>query len=102
MPARCSGCLDSWLFYHLVLGGITNYTTLKQNLSTHIQTPRFSLYADQSIPLADLERWAFRHEFYLQNLLDTLDVEWPEGKQIESFIYANEWQKKATSWSKGN
>ena len=75
-------------------GGITNYTTLKQNLSTHIQTPRFSLYADQSIPLADLERWAFRHEFYLQNLLDTLDVEWPEGKQIESFIYANEWQKK--------
>ena len=75
-------------------GGITSYTTLKQNLSTHIQTPRFSLYADQSIPLADLEKWAFRHEFYVQKLLDTLDVEWPEGKQIESFIYANEWQKK--------
>ncbi len=75
-------------------GGVTTYSSLKKNLTTHVQTPHFSLYADDTIPIAEVERWAFRHEFYLQNLLDTLDLEWPEGVKIESYIYANEWQKK--------
>lgn len=75
-------------------GGVTTYSSLKKNLTTHVQTPHFSLYADKTIPIAEVERWAFRHEFHLQNLLDTLEIEWPEGKHIESFIYANEWQKK--------
>ena len=75
-------------------GGVTTYSSLKKNLTTHVQTPHFNLYADNAIPIAEVERWAFRHEFHLQNLLDTLEIEWPEGKHIESFIYANEWQKK--------
>ena len=75
-------------------GGVTTYSSLKKNLTTHVQTPHFNLYADNAIPIAEVERWAFRHEFHLQNLLDTLEIEWPEGKQIESYIYANEWQKK--------
>jgi hypothetical protein len=75
-------------------GGITTHSSLKKSLTTHVQTPHFSLYADDTIPVAEVERWAFRHEFYLQNLLDTLDLEWPEGVKIESYIYANEWQKK--------
>lgn len=75
-------------------GGVTTYSSLKKNLTTHVQTPHFNLYADNTIPIAEVERWAFRHEFHLQNLLDRLEIEWPEGKQIESYIYANEWQKK--------
>ncbi|MBR9916443.1 hypothetical protein GYB29_01845, partial [bacterium] len=41
-----------------------------------------------------MEYWALRHEFHFQQIIDILEIDWPEGRKIESYIYANSWQKK--------
>ncbi len=89
------GCL---LFSYLNLdemGIITPRETLKEELSAHYQTTHFDLYFDENnFTDQEMEYWALRHEFHFQQIIDILEIDWPEGRKIESYIYANSWQKK--------
>lgn len=38
--------------------------------------------------------WAARHEFHFNQIVTQLEIDWPENRVIESFVYANAWQKK--------
>ncbi len=89
------GCL---LFSYLNLdemGIITPRETLKKELSAHLQTTHFDLYFEESnFTEQEIEYWALRHEFHFQQIIDILEIDWPEDRKIESYIYANSWQKK--------
>lgn len=89
------GCL---LFSYLNLdemGVITPRETLKKELSAHYQTTHFDLYFEEdNFTEQEMEYWALRHEFHFQQVIDILEIDWPEDRKIESYIYANSWQKK--------
>ncbi|MEQ9278107.1 MAG: hypothetical protein RLN83_01320 [Balneola sp.] len=89
------GCL---LFSYLNLdemGIITPRETLKKELSAHYQTTHFDIYFEEiNFTDQEMEYWALRHEFHFQQIIDILEIDWPEGRKIESYIYANSWQKK--------
>lgn len=89
------GCL---LFSYLNLdemGIITPRETLKKELSAHRQTLHFDLYFDEdNFTEQEIEYWTLRHEFHFQQIVNFLEIDWPEGQKIESYIYANAWQKK--------
>lgn len=76
-------------------GIVSPRSDLQQKLSYHYQTEHFHLFADEEhFSDEDLEFWALKHEFYFDQIVDQLDVDWPEGRMIESYLYANAWQKK--------
>ena len=68
---------------------------LEQRLSNHVQTEHFDLFFD---PLhysdSEVEWYAKKHEFYFQEIAGQLDIDWPQGRRIQSFLYAHAWQKK--------
>lgn len=76
-------------------GIITPRSTLQQKLNS-FQTEHFDLYyADEFFTDQELEYWALRHEFHFRQIVDQLEIDWPENRKIESYLYANAWQKKA-------
>jgi len=77
------------------MGIITPRDTLKKELTLHIQTEHFELFFDKdNFSNREAEYWAERHEFHFRQIIDALEIKWPEGRKIESFVYANAWQKK--------
>ncbi len=91
--------LSCLLFSYLNLdemGVITPRESLKKELSAHHQTSHFDFYFDEdNFTEQEIEYWTLRHEFHFQQLIKMLDIDWPEGRKIESYIYANPWQKKS-------
>ncbi|MFV1884824.1 MAG: tetratricopeptide repeat protein [Balneola sp.] len=76
-------------------GVVTPRSTLQQKLNS-FQTEHFDLYyADESFTDQEIEYWALRHEFHFKQIVDQLEIDWPENRKIESYLYANAWQKKA-------
>ncbi len=90
--------LISLMFCYLNLdeaGLITPRDVLKERLSINIQTEHFDLYFDpNNFSQEEAEFWALRHEFYFDKIVRELEIDWPEQTTIESYIYANAWQKK--------
>lgn len=69
--------------------------TLKEQLSIHKETKYFDLYFDESnFSKEEVEFWAIRHEFHFDQIIQELEIDWPENRKIESYLYANAWQKK--------
>lgn len=83
------------LFLQPQLGISTPRSFLKTELSSVVKTEHFHLYFDES-NYTDDERsyWAARHEFHFNQIIEQLEIDWPEGRIIESFLYENAWQKK--------
>ncbi len=90
--------LASLLFCYLNLdemGVITSRETLKERLAIHQKTQHFDLYFDESsFNEEETEYWSAKHEFHFQQIVEELNIDWPKNRKIESFIYANAWQKK--------
>ncbi len=88
----------SLMFCYLNLdeaGIITPREVLKEKLSLNIKTSHFDLYFDPTNFSEDeAEYWALKHEFYFDQIIEKLEVKWPENRTIESFLYSNAWQKK--------
>jgi len=77
------------------MGIITPRDTLKKELEIHLQTEHFDLFFEEdNFTSQEAEYWALRHEFHFQQIIDELEIRWPETRKIESFVYANAWQKK--------
>ena len=88
-------CLIVCYFYLSQMGIITPRSVLKEELSTHITTTHFDLYFDSNnFSDAEIEYWALKHEFYFNQITAALEIEWPSNRRIESYLYANAWQKK--------
>jgi len=82
-------------FFQPQLGISTPRSALKSTLGEPFQTEHFQLYYDRTaFNQEEIEYWAARHEFHFLQITEILDVDWPEGRLIESYLYANAWQKK--------
>ncbi len=76
-------------------GIVSPRNDLQQELSFHYETDHFRLYADEGFfSEEELEYWALKHEFFFDQIVNQLEISWPEGRMIESYLYANAWQKK--------
>ncbi len=76
------------------LGVITPRSYLKQEFR-ELKTEHFDIYyAEEAYSEDEIAYWAERHEFHFQQITKKLNIEWPGGQKIESFLYANAWQKK--------
>ena len=76
------------------MGVITPRSYLKQEFAL-FKTDHFDLYYSEDAYSEDeVNYWAARHEFHFQQITQKLDIDWPEGRTIESYLYANAWQKK--------
>lgn len=77
------------------MGIITPRDTLKSKLSNHVSTTHFDLYFDEEhFSQNEIDFWTLRHEFHFNQIIEELEIDWPEGRKIESYLYANAWQKK--------
>ena len=77
------------------MGIITPREALKERLSLHKQTQHFELYFDEEyFTDEEAKYWALRHEFHFKQIVGLLEIDWPKGRKIESYLYANAWQKK--------
>ncbi|MFA5668869.1 MAG: hypothetical protein WC967_06475 [Balneolaceae bacterium] len=77
------------------LGIITPRSFLKKQLSTLVQTEHFDLYFNPSSFSSDeIEYWTLKHEFFFHQITEALEIDWPEDRRIESYLYGNAWQKK--------
>lgn len=82
-------------FFTSDLGIITPRSYLKQQLPIHYQTEHFDLYFDEKLfTEQEVEYWSLRHEFHFQQIVNQLEIDWPKNQRIESYLYANAWQKK--------
>ena len=76
-------------------GIITPRSTL-QNQLTSFRTDHFEIYyAETFFSEQEIEYWALKHEFNFTQIINQLDVDWPENRKIESYLYGNAWEKKA-------
>ena len=68
---------------------------LQQQLHHTKQTEHFNLYFDAELYTEkEIEYWAARHEFHFNQISEILEIEWPEGRKIDAYLYAHAWQKK--------
>lgn len=68
---------------------------LKEQLSIHKETKHFDLYFEETkFSKEEIEFWSLRHEFHFNQIIQKLKVDWPEKRKIESYLYANAWEKK--------
>lgn len=83
-------------YFHLADWGIvTPNRFLKTQLPEHIQTEHFDLwFPDYNITDQEMNYWALKHEFFFEQIVSELEISWPVGRKIESYIYAEAWQKK--------
>lgn len=96
--------LISLLFSYLNLdeaGIISPTESIQQQLGGFQQTEHFDLFYDENFYSEDeVEYWAARHEFHFQQIIEQLEIDWPENRKIESYLYAHAWQKKKISGAK--
>lgn len=77
------------------LGFISPNKYLQSQLKNHISTQHFDVYYPDSIfDDQEVEYWVQKHEFYFHEITKQLEIDWPEGQKIDSYIYAHPWQKK--------
>ena len=87
--------LSASFYFRPELGINTPNSYLKQRLHHAKETEHFQLYFDPELFTAEeMDYWALRHEFHFQQITEVLDIDWPENRMIESYLYANAWQKK--------
>lgn len=73
---------------------ITPRSTLKTELK-YYETEHFDLYySGRYYTDQEIEYWSEKHEFYFQQIVEQLEIDWPKDRKIESYLYANAWQKK--------
>tara|TARA_R100000908_G_scaffold50441_1_gene25788 strand:+ start:158341 stop:160524 length:2184 start_codon:yes stop_codon:yes gene_type:complete len=96
--------LVSLMFSYLNLdeaGIISPTETIQAQLVGDHQTEHFELFYDDEFYSEDeIEYWSARHEFHFQQITEILEIEWPEGRKIESYLYAHAWQKKKITGAK--
>ena len=86
--------LISGYFFLPDLGIITPRSHLKDTLKEY-GTEHFDLYySDLTFEDEEIKYWALKHEFHFQQIVGLLEIDWPENRKIESYMYANAWQKK--------
>jgi hypothetical protein len=82
-------------------GIISPATTMQERLGGVQQTKHFNLYFDEQFYSQDeIDYWAARHEFHFQEINEILQVKWPKGRKIDSYLYAHAWQKKKITGAK--
>lgn len=82
-------------------GIISPRETIQQQLGGHHQTEHFEVYYDEGFYTEDeIKYWSLRHEFHFQQITEILEIDWPEGRKIESYLYAHAWQKKKITGAK--
>lgn len=83
------------------MGVISPRKTIQQQLAGLHQTEHFNLFFDAEAFSGDeINYWAARHEFHFEQISDLLEIEWPENRKIESYLYAHAWQKKKITGAK--
>ncbi|HET8865306.1 MAG TPA: hypothetical protein VFM80_06370 [Gracilimonas sp.] len=96
--------LFSLIFSYLNLdeaGVISPRETIQQQLGGHHQTEHFEIFYDEKFYSDDeISYWAAKHEFHFQQITELLDIEWPEERKVESYLYAHAWQKKKITGAK--
>ncbi len=96
--------LISLLFSYLNLneaGIISPTETIQQQLGGHHQTEYFELFYDEDFySQKEINYWALRHEFHFQQIVEALEIDWPDDRKIESYLYAHAWQKKNITGAK--
>lgn len=76
-------------------GVITPRSKLQSELLKY-RTEHFDIYyAEDFFSKQEIEYWAFKHEFYFNQVIKTLEIKWPEDRKIESYLYSSAWEKKA-------
>ncbi|MFN1835591.1 hypothetical protein AB2B38_010045 [Balneola sp. MJW-20] len=86
--------LFSYLNYS-ELGFITPEEKIRDQLGSAIQTEHFNIYySKEYFDEKEISLQALKHEFYLHKTLAELDMTWPEGRTINSYLYPNAWKKK--------
>lgn len=82
-------------------GIISPTRSIQERLGAHHETEHFELYYDEdSFTQDEIRYWSARHEFHFQQLVTQLEIDWPEGRKIESYLYAHAWQKKEITGAK--
>ncbi len=83
----------SYLF--LPESGIITPTSTLQGQKTELQTQHFNIYySGRQFSPSEIEYWALKHEFYFQQIVAQLEIDWPENRKIESYLYSSAWEKK--------
>ncbi len=83
------------IFFQPDLGISTPRTELQQQLADVQETAHFKLFYDSTFYTTDeIEYWAARHEFHFRQITQQLEIEWPEVRKIESYLYNHAWHKK--------
>ncbi len=74
---------------------------IQSELAGQFNTEHFHLFYDSTLYSdQEIQYWAARHEFYFQQITQQLEVDWPKGRIIESYLYGNAWQKKKITGAK--
>lgn len=96
--------LISLMFSYLNLdeaGIISPRESIQQQLGGFHQTKHFDLFYDDRFYSEDeIGYWSARHEFHFQQITEQLEIDWPAGRKIESYLYAHAWQKKKITGAK--
>tara|TARA_R100000388_G_scaffold84871_1_gene63953 strand:+ start:9053 stop:11092 length:2040 start_codon:yes stop_codon:yes gene_type:complete len=96
--------LVSLLFSYMNLdeaGIISPRESIQAQLGGHHQTKHFDYYFPEDFySEEEINFWAARHEFHFEQIIKQLDLKWPKGRKIESYLYAHAWQKKEITGAK--
>lgn len=82
-------------------GIISPRESIQYNLGGYHQAEHFDIYFDEEFyTQEEIEYWSLRHEFHFTQVTQLLDIDWPSGRRIESYLYAHAWQKKKITGAK--
>ncbi|MBD3617148.1 MAG: hypothetical protein HUJ22_11315 [Gracilimonas sp.] len=82
-------------------GIISPRQIIQQQLGGEFQTKHFELFYDDTFySTEEISYWAARHEFHFQQIIEQLNITWPDNRKIESYLYAHAWQKKKITGAK--
>ncbi|WP_138431214.1 hypothetical protein [Fodinibius saliphilus] len=90
-------CFSMALFYPQMpeMGVVAPPAHIQAELGGHKSTKHFELYYDQNRYSTDeINRITKEHEFYFSQITDELQLSYPDGHKIESYLYGHPWQKK--------
>lgn len=74
---------------------------IESRLGSLYPTQHFDLYYDSRYNTEEeIRHLALKHEWHFQEITDTLEISWPEGRRIKSFIYPHVWNKKKLTGAK--
>ena len=83
-------------------GLVSPESRIRAGLGGIHQTEHFRLFYSKShFEPYEVDLLGRLHEFHFRELTDTLQIDWPEGKRIHSYLYGNEWQMQQLTGAKG-